>query len=107
MITRVYRADRVYSGQEAAKGPDLIVGFNRGYRASWESVLGLFSAQALADNPDQWSGDHLMDPELVPGILFTSRPIKAAKPGLLDLAPTILKEFGVEKDAGMKGNSVF
>ncbi len=107
VITRVYRADRVYSGEEAAKGPDLVVGYNRGYRASWESVLGLFSVQVLADNTDQWSGDHLMDPQLVPGILFTNRPIRVPKPGLLDLAPTILKEFGVEKDARMKGNSVF
>ncbi len=107
VVTRVYRADRVYSGAEAARGPDLVVGYNRGYRASWESVLGLFSAQVIADNTDQWSGDHLMDAELVPGILFTNRPIKAAKPGLLDLAPTILKEFGVGKGAGMKGNSIF
>jgi hypothetical protein len=107
VITRVYRADRVYSGEEAGNGPDLVVGYNRGYRASWESVLGLFSSQLLADNTDQWSGDHLMDPELVPGILFANRPIKVAKPGLLDLAPTILKEFGVEKDARMKGNSIF
>jgi len=107
VVTGVYRADRVYSGQESTKGPDLIVGYNRGYRASWESVLGLFSPQLLADNTDQWSGDHLMDPQLVPGILFTNRPITAAKPGLLDLAPTILKEFGVAKAATMKGNSVF
>ncbi len=107
VVTKVYRADRVYSGAEASKGPDLVVGYNRGYRASWESVLGIFSAQVIADNTDQWSGDHLMDPELVPGILFTNRPIKAAKPSLLDLAPTVLKEFGVEKDARMKGNSIF
>jgi predicted AlkP superfamily phosphohydrolase/phosphomutase len=107
VVTHVYRADCVYSGAEVAKGPDLIVGYNRGYRASWESVLGLFSAEVLADNTDQWSGDHLMDPALVPGILFANRPIQASKPGLLDLAPTILKEFGVEKDADMKGNPVF
>ena len=47
VVTKVYRADRVYSGDQAAKGPDLIVGYNRGYRASWESVLGLFSPQVL------------------------------------------------------------
>ncbi|MFB3903427.1 MAG: alkaline phosphatase family protein [Acidobacteriota bacterium] len=107
VVTRVYRADRIYSGPEAATGPDLVVGYNRGYRASWESVLGLLSPELLADNTGQWSGDHLVDPELVPGILFANRPVRAADPSLLDLAPTILKEFGVEKDARMKGRPLF
>jgi len=107
VITRALRSDRVYTGDAVSRGPDLVVCYNRGYRASWESVLGLFSAQLLEDNTDEWSGDHLMDPDLVPGILFVNRSITAPTPGLIDLAPTILKEFGVEKDAKMKGRAVF
>jgi len=107
VITRVLRADRVYTGNQTSKGPDLVVCYNRGYRASWESVLGLFSDRVLADNTDEWSGDHLMDPELVPGILLTNRPIRVAAPSLADLAPTILQEFGVKKDATMKGRVIF
>ncbi len=107
VITRVLRGDRIYSGALARNAPDLVVCYNRGYRASWETVVGLFADQVIADNTDQWSGDHLMDPEVVPGVLFSNRPISASDPSLLDLAPTILKEFGVEKPREMKGQPIF
>jgi predicted AlkP superfamily phosphohydrolase/phosphomutase len=107
VITRVLRGDRIYSGALARNAPDLVMCYNRGYRASWETVVGLFSGQVIADNTDQWSGDHLMDPELVPGVFFTNRPINTSHPSLLDLAPTILKEFGVDKMGEMKGRPIF
>jgi len=107
VIRRVLRGDRIYSGALARNAPDLVVCYNRGYRASWETVVGLFADQVIADNTDQWSGDHLMDPEVVPGVLFSNRPITAARPSLLDLAPTILKEYGVEKPGEMKGQPIF
>jgi predicted AlkP superfamily phosphohydrolase/phosphomutase len=107
VITRVLRGDRIYSGTEKDKSPDLVICYNRGYRASWESVVGLFSETQLADNRDPWSGDHLMDPDLVPGVLFANRRITADRPSLLDLAPTLLAEFGVPKAPEMTGQPVF
>ena len=107
VITRVLRGDRIYSGPLARNAPDLVVCYNRGYRASWETVLGLLSDEVLADNRDPWSGDHLMDPDLVPGVLFANRRIGASRPTLLDLAPTVLKEFGLQKTGDMKGMSIF
>ena len=107
VVTRVLRGDRIYSGPLARNAPDLVVCYNRGYRASWETVLGLFSNELLADNKDPWSGDHLMDPDLVPGVLFANRRIGAARPTLLDLAPTVLKEFGLQKTVDMKGEPIF
>ena len=38
--------------------PDLIVGWNLGYRTSWDSILGSFSRDVISDNRDKWSGDH-------------------------------------------------
>ena len=37
-----------------------------------------------------WSGDHCIDPRLVPGVLFCSRPIDDSDPALIDIAPTAL-----------------
>ncbi|MFQ5706556.1 MAG: alkaline phosphatase family protein [bacterium] len=107
VVSRVYRAEDVYSGQYADKGPDLIVGYNRGYRASWETTIGNFPQKWIEDNLDPWSGDHCMAPELVPGIILSNKPIKAEHPKLFDLAPTILAEYGIAKEKQMVGKPIF
>ena len=78
-ITRVDRASDVYQGPYAQQGPDLIVGYNRGYRAGWQTILGNFPADVFEDNSNPWSGDHCMDYTLVPGVLLSNRPIAAAQ----------------------------
>ncbi|HXG30326.1 MAG TPA: alkaline phosphatase family protein, partial [Thermodesulfobacteriota bacterium] len=107
VISKVYRAEDVYTGPYVGDAPDLIIGYNRGYRASWETVLGKFPKGLLRDNTEKWSGDHLMEAELVPGILLSNKRIKAEHPALYDLAPTILAEFGIPKGDGMIGSDVF
>lgn len=107
VITKIYRADDEYSGSYVKDGPDLIVGYNSGYRASWETVLGKFPKQLLRDNDEKWSGDHLIEAALVPGVLLSNKKIKSENPALYDLAPTILAEFGISKKEGMVGNNVF
>ena len=106
VISRVYRASEVYTGPFAQSAPDLIIGYNRGYRASWETALGKFSKDILRDNSGKWSGDHLMEAELVPGILLSNQQIQSTQPALYDLAPTILSEFGVPRGADMIGNDL-
>ena len=44
VIRNVYRADKVYPGNATALAPDLIVGYRRGYRASWETCEGRLDA---------------------------------------------------------------
>ena len=107
IIRRVYRAEEVYSGPALREAPDLIIGYSRGYRVSWESVLGKFSRALFKDNTDKWSGDHAMAAELVPGILVVNKKIKSHNPALYDLAPTILNEFGISKGEGMVGKNLF
>jgi bisphosphoglycerate-independent phosphoglycerate mutase (AlkP superfamily) len=59
------------------------------------------------DNLKAWSGDHCIDPRLVPGVLFCSRPIDEADPALIDIAPTALRLFGIEPPAYMEGTPLF
>jgi predicted AlkP superfamily phosphohydrolase/phosphomutase len=77
---------QVFVGQEVDKSPDnpntpeLIVGYGRGYRASWETALGGVPAEFSAPNESKWSGDHCIDPALVPGVFLSTDPaLRASK----------------------------
>jgi predicted AlkP superfamily phosphohydrolase/phosphomutase len=107
VIRRVYRADEVYSGGATALAPDLIVGYARGYRASWATCLGDLTPEVLLDNDSAWSADHCADALEVPGVLWSNRAIRAAGPSLVDLAPSILAEFGLPAPASMTGRGIF
>jgi predicted AlkP superfamily phosphohydrolase/phosphomutase len=107
VIAKAYKARDYYTGECVNEAPDMIVGYNAGYRGSWETALGKITRTLLTDNAKKWSGDHCMAKEVIPGILFTSKPMGSARPALYDLAPSILAEFGIEKDPAMNGNNVF
>ena len=106
VIRRVYRADQVYSGSATALSPDLIVGYARGYRASWATCLGDLDGEVLSDNTLAWSADHCADALEVPGVLFSNRPIRGRGPSLVDVAPSILAEFGLQVPQTMSGRNV-
>ena len=96
-VTKVYHRDEVFAaGGYLDIGPDLIVGFAKGVRGSNESALGEFSTEIIFDNDHPWSGDHLMDHETVPGVLFSSRPLQRVVTSLQNLAGVMLAEFGIE-----------
>lgn len=107
VVARVHRPDEIYDGPRVREGPDLVLGYHRGYRASWETTMGRFPDTVLEDNLDKWSGDHLIHAEAVPGILISNRKIRLEEPGLTDLAPTILAEFGLSPDPAMIGQPLF
>jgi predicted AlkP superfamily phosphohydrolase/phosphomutase len=94
-ITGVFITRNIYRGPYAENAPDLLVGYGAGYRASWDSVMGKVTAQVFEDNVKAWSGDHCIDPRLVPGVLFSSHKFIVEKPAIVDVAPTILKLFGL------------
>ena len=94
-VSLVYRTRERYDGPHLYLGPDLIVGYARGYRTSWESPLGEFPPEVFVDNADPWSGDHQNDYRLVPGVLLANRPITRDAPSLADLTVAVLDEFGV------------
>jgi predicted AlkP superfamily phosphohydrolase/phosphomutase len=102
-IKRVYQAPKVYRGPYKDQAPDLIVGYERGYRVSWEAAIGKTTTAVFHDNIKAWSGDHCVDPSVVPGVLFCDRPIETENPRLLDLGPTVLDLFGIKVPDYMDG----
>jgi predicted AlkP superfamily phosphohydrolase/phosphomutase len=106
-ITEVFDTATIYSGPYLVNAPDFIVGYNTGYRHSWGSATGVIAGPVFADNNKAWSGDHCIDPRLVPGVLFCNRPIDADDPALVDIAPTALHLFGIQPPRYMEGQSIF
>jgi predicted AlkP superfamily phosphohydrolase/phosphomutase len=86
VVHTLYDADALYHGAHRAEAPDLVVGYASGYRASWQTSLGAVPAAILEDNLQPWSGDHCIDPEAVPGVLFTSFDPAETVVGIGDLA---------------------
>jgi predicted AlkP superfamily phosphohydrolase/phosphomutase len=102
-VKHVYIASRFYRGPYKENGPDLIPGYQRGYRVSWETAIGRTTDRVFHPNTKAWSGDHCVDPSLVPGILFCNRTIEDAKARLMDIGPTVLRMFGVPVPDYMDG----
>jgi predicted AlkP superfamily phosphohydrolase/phosphomutase len=105
-VKRVYVASKFYKGPYRENGPDLIVGYQRGYRVSWETAIGRTAEQVFHSNKKAWSGDHCVDPSLVPGILFCNHPVESEKPRLIDIGPTVLSMFGAAVPDYMDGKAL-
>jgi predicted AlkP superfamily phosphohydrolase/phosphomutase len=104
-INSVLPRERVYRGRYVEEAPDLLVNFNPPYRTSWSTALGGVPAEEFEDNTRRWSGDHIVDPALVPGVLWMNRQFRPGA-SLLDLAPTILEALGSKATAEMEGESL-
>ncbi len=105
-INHVWKASDLYRGPYLDAAPDLIVGYADGYRAGWDAATGKVTPRVFEDNVKAWSGDHCVDPQLVPGVLFSNRKLEADDPGIEDMAPTALRLFGVEPPPWMEGRSI-
>jgi predicted AlkP superfamily phosphohydrolase/phosphomutase len=102
----VYQAAKAYRGPYKDQAPDLIVGYASGYRVSWDAAVGRTSRAVFHDNKKAWSGDHCVDPSVVPGVLFCNHAIHSEQPRLLDIAPTVLELFGVPVPEHMDGRAL-
>jgi predicted AlkP superfamily phosphohydrolase/phosphomutase len=102
-VSLVVRPRRDFHGPYVDAGPDLIVGYNWGYRSSWQSPLGEFPRGIVLNNEDAWSGDHCVDYRLVPGVLISNHRITIDKPALYDLTVAVLDEYGVRPLPEMLG----
>ena len=118
VVQKVYHGEKLYKGPYADEAPDLVVGFYPGYRFSWQTAIGGAprqgrdrTASLIEDNLKKWSGDHLVDPQNVEGILFMNKkPVFFKKTGfcptVLDIAPTVLKCFGISLPKEMEGKAL-
>jgi predicted AlkP superfamily phosphohydrolase/phosphomutase len=76
IVQNVRLKHETYSGPYTRFGPDLIVGYAPGYRASAETGLGKVPATVLEPNNDHWGADHCMDADVVPGVIFSNRDLR-------------------------------
>ncbi|MBN1334377.1 MAG: alkaline phosphatase family protein, partial [Deltaproteobacteria bacterium] len=106
VIRRAFLASEAYTGPRLPEAPDIVVGFDREYAGSDESTLGEVTEDVLELNTSPWSGNHLMAPEVVPGVLLLDRPIGGEGWDLSDLAPTILNWYGIPVPPEMTGQAI-
>jgi predicted AlkP superfamily phosphohydrolase/phosphomutase len=105
-IRTAYPKESVYHGPYLDMAPDIVVGYNVGYRIAWDAAIGKASGHVFEDNVKAWSGDHCIDPPLIPGVVFCNRQFEASDPGIEDLAPTTLSLFGFKSPAWMDGKDI-
>jgi predicted AlkP superfamily phosphohydrolase/phosphomutase len=109
IVRSVYKKYDVYSGPYMDNAPDLQVGFEDGYRVSWQTSLGGSPPGLLYPNMRKWSGDHCsFDYQTIPGSLISNRPLTNAEhAAIVDIAPTVLKYFGIAIPKDIDGKPLF
>ena len=108
IVRSVHARDEIYSGPFLAEAPDLQVGMYDGYRVSWQTTLGGAPEGLVYPNLQKWSGDHGgYDSAITAGVLITNRPLTSPAPSIMDIAPTVLRYFGVDVPADIDGTPLF
>ena len=108
IVRSVYQRDDVYSGEFLHNASELQVGMEDGYRVSWQTTLGGSPAGIVYPNMKKWSGDHGgYDFATTAGVLISNRPLLSDNPSIMDIAPTVLKFFGVQIPGSLDGKPLF
>ena len=108
MVDAVYKSADVYSGDYVKNAAELQVGLADGYRVSWQSTLGGSPPGLVYPNMKKWSGDHgSYDYKQTAGVLISSRPVAASGLQIMDIAPTVLKYFGLPIPSDIDGKPLF
>jgi predicted AlkP superfamily phosphohydrolase/phosphomutase len=84
-------------GPYVSEAPDLLMGYENGYRASWNCAVGKITDDVIENNTRFWSGDHCVDPSIVPGVFFSNWKTEVKTLSICDIAPTVLDLFGIDK----------
>jgi predicted AlkP superfamily phosphohydrolase/phosphomutase len=109
MVDAVYKADDVYSGEFKKNAAELQVGLADGYRVSWQSTLGGSPPGIVYPNMKKWSGDHgSFDYKNTAGTIIANRALPSGTDlNIIDIAPTVLKYFGVPIPSDIDGKPIF
>lgn len=92
---RVIR-ETYYTGKQEDDKPDLIVGYERNYRQSWQTAIGAVPAGCvIEENLKKWSGDHCCDGALVSGVFFTNQKNYAKPLQVEDISSLIMEAVGL------------
>jgi len=108
IIRAVYKRDDIYSGPYLHNAAELQVGMDEGYRVSWQTTLGGSPPGIVYKNDRKWSADHGgYDFAITSGILVSGRPINTKEPRIIDIAPTVLRFFGLAVPTDIDGKPLF
>lgn len=104
IIADVYKRDDIYHGDYIGNAPDLVVGFNEGYRVSWQTTLGGIPKDLVEKNMKKWSGDHCAyDYKSTAGVLLINKKIQNPDPKIIDIAPTVYRLLKVPPPPNVDG----
>ena len=109
IIRAVYKRDDIYSGpylpeRLGAAGRD----GGRLPRVVADHARRIPARHRLQERSKKWSGDHGgYDYAITSGILVSSRPINTRTPSIMDIAPTVLRYFGLAVPKDIDGKPLF
>ena len=86
VVKKVMTSDDIFQGPYTLFGPDLIIGYSPGYRASAQTGLGEWNEEEIEPNTDHWGADHCFAADTVPGVIFSNQ-------GLHDLSSPSYEDF--------------
>jgi predicted AlkP superfamily phosphohydrolase/phosphomutase len=111
IVRAVYRREAVYSGPYVDNAAELQVGMEEGYRVSWQTALGGAPQGIVHPNRNKWSGDHGgFDYTTTAGVLISNKPVGKGRTGslsIMDIAPTVLRYFGIPVPAEIDGKPLY
>ncbi len=108
VVRNVYKRGDIYAGPFFDAAADLQVGLEEGYRTSWQTALGGAPPQLIEPNLKKWSGDHgSFDYQTTAGVLISSVKPSSGTTRIIDIAPTVLKFFGLNIPKDIDGTPLF
>jgi predicted AlkP superfamily phosphohydrolase/phosphomutase len=108
IVRAVYKRDDIYTGEYLHNASELQVGMEEGYRVSWQTTLGGSPQGIVYPNMKKWSGDHGgYDFATTAGVLISNKALARRDASIADIAPTVLKYFGLQIPADIDGKPIF
>ena len=106
VVAKAYRARDVYSGEALTSAPDIIVGWNTGYRSSWQTALGAVPG-STSRTTRRVARRSLHRRTSRPRRFLSNLKPRHRDLRLEDLTVTLLHEYGVAPGSGMTGRPAF
>ena len=96
VIKHVYSKKELGIEENNVQSPDLFIGYYKNIRSSWDTAVGAAPKDIIVKRESKWSGDHLFDASEIPGVLFINKKVHLQNPHIIDVMPTVLKQFKIQ-----------
>ena len=93
VVKSLFSNKEIVQGPFADVGPDMLIGYSPGYRASADTGVGKWSEEIIESNTDHWGADHCIDPESVQGVIFRNKGLaNYPAPSYKDIPPMVVND---------------